>query len=54
MAFTITCSEPGCTRQIRYTSIDKEVPLYCECHRTETGRHSMTRQVGRTKVLDGI
>jgi len=42
----ITCAEPGCVKQIVYYSGDKEIPLYCERHRTEEGRHSATRKLG--------
>jgi hypothetical protein len=41
----ITCAEPGCTNRIEYFSVDKEVPLYCEQHRTEEGRHSAKRKL---------
>jgi len=41
----ITCAEPGCTNRIEYFSVDKEVPLYCEHHRTEDGRNSATRKL---------
>ena len=40
---TITCMEPTCTNQIKYTNEDTEVPLYCEKHRTEEGRHSQVK-----------
>ena len=58
---SITCMEPGCTNKIYYTVADKkecisfgmpndevsddEVPLYCERHRTEEGRHSAVRKL---------
>lgn len=41
--FCVTCIEPGCTNHIHYTKDDFEVPLYCEKHRTKTGRHSKVR-----------
>lgn len=43
--FTITCVEPGCNNHIHYTDKDKEVPLYCEKHRTEEGRHAGVREL---------
>lgn len=47
---TITCMEPGCKAHIRYETDPEEVgftdriPLYCELHRTEEGRHSASRE----------
>jgi hypothetical protein len=42
----ITCAEVGCNNHIQYNpQEDIEVPLYCEKHRTESGRHSMTRSL---------
>jgi hypothetical protein len=47
---SITCMEPGCRNSIYYdTETDTEVPLYCEKHRTEDGRHSATRAIGIPK-----
>jgi len=42
----ITCSEPGCHRKISYDP-DKDfmVHLYCEAHRTITGRHAAIREL---------
>jgi hypothetical protein len=40
---TITCMEHGCQTPIFYQSTDDEVPLYCEKHRTDEGRHSQVR-----------
>jgi hypothetical protein len=39
----ITCSEPGCNRQIEYEDGDFEVPLYCCKHYSDDGRHSGTK-----------
>ena len=67
---SITCAEPGCTNKIYYTVADKkecisfcmpndkesdeEVPLYCERHRTEEGRHSAVRTLKKpAPVVEG-
>jgi hypothetical protein len=43
---SITCMDPGCHTRIFYDSeMDTEVPLYCERHRTESGRHSQVRSL---------
>lgn len=43
---SITCMDPGCHTRIFYdTEMDIEVPLYCERHRTESGRHSQVRSL---------
>lgn len=39
----ITCMEPGCQNHITYWTDSDEVPLYCEKHRTEDGRHAAVR-----------
>lgn len=41
----ITCMEPGCKNPIYYYTDDIEVPLYCERHRTDDGRHSAVRNL---------
>lgn len=39
----ITCQEPYCFEQIKYTDKDTTVPLYCKKHRTKEGRHSQVK-----------
>jgi hypothetical protein len=47
---TTTCMEPGCSNLIRYDTDDIERFLYCEIHRTESGRHSATKQMKSNTV----
>jgi hypothetical protein len=48
---SITCMEPGCQNKIYYQSNPNheeymdEIPLYCNCHATEEGRHSAKRKL---------
>jgi hypothetical protein len=50
---SITCQEPGGSNKIYYETDPEHgdyehfVPMYCERHRTEEGRHSQTRAVRR-------
>jgi hypothetical protein len=42
----ITCMETGCQNKIYYDpKLDDEVPLYCERHRTYSGRHADVRNL---------
>ena len=45
---TRTCIEPGCTNKIYYdvpAIRPREIPLYCEKHRSTTGRHAATTTI---------
>ncbi len=51
---TITCAEYGCTTPIFYMSDDEEVPLYCEEHRTEYGRHAQVRVLKQPEKIPTV
>ena len=44
----ITCAEPGCQTRIPYDAdSDIMIPLYCEKHRSKSGRHAGVRLINQ-------